>query len=398
MLKTPGSFCVNPKHLFEILKELPNANLSLLLNEENSNILNIHCKDIHFTLRILQDDDFPQLLFLQKEGQVRIETDLLLMMIEKTSLSISDDETQIYFNGMFLQKVGLRMRAVGTDGNRLSLVDADFQDDASSSLLKRGIIIPKKGVYELKRMAESFPGKTISLTIDDVSVHAQIQDIYHLSILLIEQDYPKYEAVIPEKTSFLLKVDRKIFIDAVRRIKIMSNEKYNGVKIILKNSEMVLTSQIPIVGAADEKIKVEYTGKEMEICFNARYLMDALSPLEEGSVLLEINNQFSPILFKSENLPDYLGVVMPPQAVGMADYKISQLQVKNFRNLQQDIIKFSLPRSIAYWGKTVKAKRIFWKRFISWPPKSLSVKIRVFHNYWGWMVKNPKYYFFLFLP
>ena len=311
-VETPGSFCVNPKHLFDILRELPNETLSLSLKEANSdNILNIHCQDIHFTLRVLEDADFPQLLFLEKSGQVEVETEALLTMIEKTSSAISDDETQIYFNGMFLQKIDSRIRAVGTDGNRLSLIDADFNDHSSSSLLTKGIIIPKKGVYELKRMAESFPGEMVSLTIDDVSIHAQVKDLYYLSILLIEQDYPKYQTVIPHKTSFILKADRKIFMDAVKRIKIMSNEKYNGVKIILKNSDMILTSQIPVLGAADEKIKVEYTGKDMEICFNARYLMDALTPLEEGNISLEINNQFSAILFKSENLPDYLGVVMP---------------------------------------------------------------------------------------
>ena len=310
-IEEPGSFCVNPKNLFEILRELPNAPLSLSLKDKNPNTLNIHCKDIHFTLRILEEHDFPALLFLEKDDELQIRAESLLTMIEKTSLAISDDETQIYFNGMFLQKVGSRMRAVGTDGNRLSLIDMDYNDNASSSFMDRGIIVPKKGVHELRRMAESFPEEMIFFTIDDVSIHARIKDIYHISILLIEQDYPKYEAVIPDKTSFTLKADRKIFMDAVKRIKIMSNEKYNGVKIILKNTDMVLTSQIPVLGAADEKIKVEYTGKDMEICFNARYLMDALSPLEEGNVSLEINNQFSPILFKSEKLPDYVGVVMP---------------------------------------------------------------------------------------
>ena len=74
---------------------------------------------------------------------------------------------------------------------------------------------------------------------------------------------------------------------------------------------MVLTSQIPALGAADEKIYVDYTGRDMDICFDASYLMDALSPLESGEVLLELNNEFSPIVFKSGKLPDYIGVVMP---------------------------------------------------------------------------------------
>ena len=306
-----GSFCVQPKHLFEILRELPNEKIQLSLSEENPHILNIRCKEIHFTLHVLENNDFPTLMFPSQDSMIQIGAESLLTMIEKTSFAISDDETQIYFNGIFFQQVDERMRAVGTDGNRLSLVEVNFNNNEPSSLLKKGVIIPKKGIHELRRMAESFPKEMISLLIDDVSIYAQIKDVYHLSVLLIEQDYPKYETVIPEKTSYVLKADRKTLIDAVKRIKIMSNEKYNGVKIILKNSEMILTSQIPVLGAADEKIQVDYEGKEMEICFNARYLMDALTPLEEGNISLEINNQFSPILFKSENLPDYTGVVMP---------------------------------------------------------------------------------------
>ena len=310
-VKKTGSFCVNPKHLFEILRELPNASLSLSLLENDPNTLNIHCQDINFKLRIMQSDDFPLIRFPDKNADFEIDSESLLAMIEKTAMTISDDETQIYFNGMFLQKVGSRIRSVGSDGNRLSLIDVDFKENTPSFLLTKGIIIPKKGIYEMRRMAESFPEEMISLSIDEISIHVQAKDMHHLSILLIEQDYPKYEAVIPQKTSFVLKTDKKTFIDAVRRIKVMSNETYNGVKIILKRSEMILTSQIPVLGAADEKIKVEYTGKEMEICFNAVYLMDALAPLEEGNVSLEINNQFSPILFKTEESPDYLGVVMP---------------------------------------------------------------------------------------
>ena len=149
------------------------------------------------------------------------------------------------------------------------------------------------------------------ISVDDSLMKASVEDLHSLSIRLIAQDYPKYQSVIPEQTSFVLRTDKGLLVDAVKRIKIMSNEQYDGVKIKLKDSEMILASQNPALGEADEKLEVEYTGKEMDICFNARYLMDALTTLEEGKVSMGLNNQFSPVIFKSEKLPGHLGVVMP---------------------------------------------------------------------------------------
>ena len=305
-----GDFCVNPKNLYDILRELPNFQIELALTGEASKVLSLRCKDIHFTLLIHQSDDFPHLLFKERASQFQMRSDALLTVIEKTSHVISDDDTQIYFNGLFLHEVDARMRAVATDGNRLSIIDTELDLEAETTPLLSGIIVPRKGIYEFKRMAESFPGEMISLSVDDSFIYANVADQHFLSVLLIAQDYPKYETVIPTRSTFTIKADRGELLDAVKRIKIMSNEKYDGVRVKLKGSEMLLASENPILGAADEKLQIEYSGKDMEICFNSRYLMDALTPLE-GRVLLEVNSQYTPVIFKSENLPNYLGVVMP---------------------------------------------------------------------------------------
>ena len=108
-----------------------------------------------------------------------------------------------------------------------------------------------------------------------------------------------------------MKADRNTFFDAVRRIRIMSNEKSNGVRLKLNEDKMTISANHPSLGEALETIPVSYSGNEMEIGFNAKYLIDSLQTLNEGEISLELNNELSPVIIKSQNVPNYLGIIMP---------------------------------------------------------------------------------------
>jgi DNA polymerase-3 subunit beta len=202
------------------------------------------------------------------------------------------------------------LRAVATDGHRLSLLETDLGENNIESLVN-GIIIPRKGVNELKKLADTFQDAEITIAVDDSFLYASIADQYFISLRLIAREYPKYQAVIPSKTTFTMTADRDSFFDAVRRIKIMSNEKSNGVKVRLSGEEMTIMANHPSLGDALETIPVNYDGGEMEIGFNAKYLIDTLSTFDEGDISLELNNEMSPVIIKSNNLPNYLGIIMP---------------------------------------------------------------------------------------
>ena len=127
----------------------------------------------------------------------------------------------------------------------------------------------------------------------------------------IARDYPKYQSVIPSKTSYSMIVDKDAFHSAVKRIKIMSHEKSNGVKVRLKSDGLTVSANHPSFGEANEDVPIQYNGSEIEIGFNARYLLDTLNTFNEGDIHLEINNELSPIILKSKNSPNYLGIIMP---------------------------------------------------------------------------------------
>jgi DNA polymerase III subunit beta len=308
-----GSFCVNAKNLSDILRELPNNELELVI-DDSENVLKINCGDIHFTLLIYRNDDFPKLSFVNDKNEFEIPARKILDIINKTSYAISNDETRLYLSGLFLQEVDSKLRAVATDGHRLSLLDTEMKDlDRESQVenLVNGIIIPRKGVFELKKIAENYVDNSLKLSVDDSFIYVNANDEYFLSIRLIAREYPKYQAVIPAKTSFTLTADRNSFFDAVRRIKIMSNEKSNGVRVKVGERELLIMANHPSLGDARETIPVDYNGKEMEIGFNAKYLIDTLSTIQEGEISFELNNELSPIVIKSGAEPNYLGIIMP---------------------------------------------------------------------------------------
>jgi DNA polymerase III subunit beta len=309
-IEESGSFCVNAKNLFDILKELPNTNVELnYIQEENQ--LKVSCGDIHFVLLTYSQEEFPPLYFEIRDNSFSLNSDQLLQIINKTSFAISTDETRIFLNGLFLQILDNKLRAVSLDGYRLALLDTNLEILQNESL-QHGIIIPRKGVAELKKLAVNYPNKNLTISVDDSFIYTKVEEEYFLTIRLIAREFPKYSNIIPNKTSFSLKTKREDLFDAVRRIKIMSNEKSNAIRVKLTEDEMIVGANNPALGNAVEKLNVEYTGKEMETGLNARYLIDTLNIFDDGDdVILEFNNEISPVLIRSSNMDNFLGIVMP---------------------------------------------------------------------------------------
>lgn len=309
LVEKPGTFCVNAKNIFDIVKELPESELTIEL-PEGSNNLKLTCGSINFTLLIYTSEEFPHLQFGTNANEFKLKTTQILEIINKTSHAISNDETRLFLSGIYLQEIEGMLRAVATDGFRLALVETELSNNKIEALIN-GIIIPKKGVTELKKIAESYPDQQIGISVDESFIYLNANDTYLLAIRLIAKDYLKYQAIIPKKTNNHADIDKNSFLNAVRRIKIMANERSNGVKLILREGEMTVAANHPSLGEALEKFPINYTGKEFEIGFNAKFLMDILSIFGDEDIRMEFNNELSPAIIKSTKNQHYLCIVMP---------------------------------------------------------------------------------------
>lgn len=309
IVEKPGTFCVNAKNIFDIVKELPESELTIELLEGKNN-LKLTCGSINFTLLIYTSEEFPHLQFKSNSNEFKLNTFQILEMINKTSHAISNDETRLFLSGIFFQEIDGKLRAVATDGFRLALVETELSANKIEALIN-GIIVPKKGVAELKKIAESYPDQEVTISVDESFIYINANDKYLLAIRLIAKDYLKYQAIIPKKTNNFADIERAAFLNAVRRIKIMANERSNGVKLILRNGEMTVAANHPSLGDAFEQFPITYSGPEFEIGFNAKYLMDILTIFGDEEVRMEFNNELSPALIRSAKNHNYLCIVMP---------------------------------------------------------------------------------------
>ena len=197
---------------------------------------------------------------------------------------------------------------VSTDGHRLSMIRKSINDDLNNKF-KEGFILPKKGIFELKKLLESIENEvTIGISENNFSIKSE--DTV-LIMRMVDGDFPDYKRVIPEKGKNEAFINREIFNHALRRISVLSSEKSKGVKINLKKDLITLTSSNPDLGDAKEELDVIYNGDEISIGFNAKYIIDILQVIKTENISFNLKDNISPGRINPENDENYLTVIMP---------------------------------------------------------------------------------------
>ena len=308
-VEKPGAVTVSAKKMFEIVRELPEEDIQIRVDEGNwVKIVSGHSQ---FKLVGLPKEEYPSMPDVAEEGMIAMDGDTLRDMIKKTLYAAGENDARYVLNGLFVHlspaKGGLNIRMVGTDGHRLSMIDRIV--DAKHK--EESVIIPKKAMMELRRLLEedsSAGGFQIGLSKN----HALFKrDGLVMVSKLIDGNYPNYQQVLPTQNTKKVAVSKDIFTHAVKRVSILSKEKTNAVKLQLEKNTLVLSTNNPEVGEANEELAIDYTGESMSIGFNSRYLMDVLMAMDRDTITLELNDSLSPCLVKEEGNDAYKCVVMP---------------------------------------------------------------------------------------
>ena len=225
-------------------------------------------------------------------------------LIEKTHFSMAQQDVRYYLNGMLLETGNGQLRAVATDGHRLALSQATAEGTAN----EQQVIVPRKGVLELQRLMTGEGDVNLELGANHVRV--QLDGIRFTS-KLVDGRFPEYERVIPKESSNQLKADRAALRGALQRTAILSNEKYRGIRLVIRDSGVVLQAHNPEQEEAEEELEVEYSGEDIEIGFNVNYLLDALGAVEGDEVTLSVQDSNSSCLIREPGNDDNTFVVMP---------------------------------------------------------------------------------------
>ncbi len=225
-------------------------------------------------------------------------------MIERTLFSVCNDETRFHLNGVFFESDGSKSRMVSTDGHRLSKVERTI---ANGPKLSAGVIIPKKGLLEIRKVLDAGPSCKLAIKTPHLFL---VQDDIAIAVKLIDAQFPPYEQVVPKDHKRVVTVDRVRLIDALRRAQLMSSET-RGVKLAATKEGITITSDNPDLGEVREEMEAEYTGEPIAIGFNPKYVVELLTQMASEQVTISLGGELDPGLFKPLTGDDYLGVVMP---------------------------------------------------------------------------------------
>jgi DNA polymerase III subunit beta len=314
---TGGAITLPAKTLYDVIRAMPEGEITLRTNEESVEITGGRSK---FKLHGLPAEEFPRVPDPSGVEFLTMEAGIVLDMIERTSFSISGDETRPHLNSALFQGDGKVLRMVTTDGHRLS--KAEFKTD-DSGFYNFSFVLPNRGVQELKRLIDVREGslqlgardgslfvrREIEVEKSSEGSSAQIAE-FVLSSKLVEAEFPPYDQVIPRGLEKNVVASRSAVLEAMRRVSVVSAERTLGVKISLSEGALEISTDNPSVGESSEIIDVVYEGKELVIGFNARYFIDVLGVLGDEEIHIDLSGPLDPAVVRDTS-GSFVGVIMP---------------------------------------------------------------------------------------
>lgn len=299
----PGKITVSAKNLYDIVRE--SAGKEIVIQTSDNDHLEITSNQSRYKIMGLSAKEFPKIP--AEDGRfAKISTETLLKMFDKVCFAMSSDETRHHLNGVLLEKADdTTVVMVATDGHRLAL-DRNALD--LSGMKQEKIIIPRKGVNELRKMIASEKGFEMAVAERNIFVKTEKQSLY---IRLIDGNFPDYRRVIPEGNPVKVRIPREGLAGALRRVSLLANDRSKGVALYFCNNSLSVTSSNPEIGEAREEMAINYKGPVLNIGFNARYFMDVLAVITDDDVTIEFKDELSPCLVTCDSAVGFRAVVMP---------------------------------------------------------------------------------------
>ncbi len=302
-VESGGEITVSGRKLLDICKALPDgSDIDISLSGEKLVVRSGRSK---FSLVTLPAAEFPSVEDIKAGQTIEVSQEVLGRLIEKTHFSMGQQDVRYYLNGMLLETGGKYLRAVATDGHRLALYEAEI---GGAALEEQQVIVPRKGVLELQRLLGGEGNLNVELGANHVRI--QLKGIRFTS-KLIDGRFPEYERVIPKESSNELRADKALLRSALQRTAILSNEKYRGIRLIIRDSGVVIQAHNPEQEEAEEELEVTYSGEDIEIGFNVNYLLDALGAVDGDEVTLSVLDSNSSCLIRQPGSDEGKFVVMP---------------------------------------------------------------------------------------
>ena len=327
-----GALTIQAHYFYNLIKELPGDTLDIE-GTENSK-LKIQAGDARYQFHGLAADTFPPVPEITDQELVEVESRMVKEMIEKTIFSVSVDDLQYHLSSIFWERVGIPrheptsdqpqeegvepevdywLRLISTDGHRLTLIERHLAESGQFPMDK-GILIPRKGMAEVIRfLAEE---EKVSLGLGKQSLALKADDRYLFIRLLTDKKFPDYRRIIPETFAYRFAINRRQFFDTIKRIALLSTDRFKGVILKLMPDHVEVTFNNPEVGEGREVVGLfmeqgDAESLPMEIGFNAPYFLEPLNVMTSDMVILQVNEKDRPCCLVDQKDPHYFSIIMP---------------------------------------------------------------------------------------
>jgi DNA polymerase-3 subunit beta len=302
----PGAVTVFCDKLSGILATIPEGDISVE-QDESKVIVKPTFKKVRFQLKTISSEKFPELPAAPDEAFFAVPARDFKDMVSQTIFAVSDDETRYFMNGVFMEKTAEGLVLVATDGRRLSYVKKEF--DARIPDFKGVIIPPKVLGLVLKRAPDE---GLIEIAVTDKSIFFRFGS-YKISSVLIEGQFPNYQKVIPESQKNRILLKRTDLLDAMKRVAIFVEQKSRRTFFAISDGLIVISSEESDLGTAREEFACEYSGPEVTIALNYKYVEEPLKVMDTENISIEFTEPNRAITVSPDPSEDYFHVVMPMQ-------------------------------------------------------------------------------------
>jgi len=308
--KAPGRVAVNAKHFNEVVRKMPRGGVTLRLEK---NQLEVGYGDGKGWSRfpVQKSDEYPAPPELKGSIKISLAGETLSRLVERTAYAVSEETTRASLNGVFVHGTTQQLAFVATDGHRLARATCK---GAFDDLTREGIIVPARAIATMSRAAAEATSP-VEMRIADGKSHAgfvaQVGEFrVQVTARLLEGPYPNYEQVIPKDNPRSLTVSRSDLMEAVDIVASHADSNTQQVRFSLQRDALAVSSATADFGAGEQKVTAQYQGEDMDIGYNARYLLQTLRNIPTESVVFRLKTALS------------AGIVEPVGALPEADEEL----------------------------------------------------------------------------
>jgi len=313
--KENGSVAIPAKILIDTLKNLPEQPVTFSIDENNYNI-EINSDNGRYKLAGENSADFPKVPEISDGYSFTVNANTLALAIGNTIFSTSTDELRPAMTGVFFRLSSNSCTFVSTDGHRLVKY---IRTDISGDEVDHDMIIPRKSLNLLKTIIPSDDKNDINIEFNASNAFFSNDNI-KLVCRLIDERYPDYENVIPSDNSNSIEVDKSEILSSLKRISIYANKTTNQVRLKVSGSEILISAEdLDFSNEANERISCEHDGDDIEIGFNAKFLIEILSNIHSDKVIFKLSEPNRAGLVLPEDIDDEEDLTMLVMPVMLND-------------------------------------------------------------------------------